>query len=542
MTVGVNGINPIDRRAAGTVEHHSPLRLTIVFTLVGSAILLFPTIFWPFDYDQGTFAYGGWAVLHGLRPYIDFWDIKPPNIFYTYAAAFALFGNSVRAIRIFDYLNVLLSIGLLYALSLRLWKNVVWNQVAAVLASLVFIVQYYIFGHWNTAQTETYSTPLLLGAMLLVVPRGEEHIIYRGKISRSFFAGVLLGISFYFKFPNALYVLLLGAAMRMYARDDRWKAITYLIIGFVVSVSLESLYLGFAGELIPLWKLTTSETASYVSSNYSGSFTVLRNLRTSIEVLDWFWVVAAAFGWVLWSVRRASFKAIELRAILLMFLACLFSFVIVQAENKGYTYHYGILLPWADILIGGGIAYFAVAITKWDRLSATGNGIFLAGILLLGCFFWSSRNPLQGRTAELIGMARGLKAPNGYIAGDSISDFVEVHAAPNDRIFIFGFQPYVYWKTGRKPASKFINTIHFKSTPVAPWERDELVHDLTGNPPTLFLVETQDRYTSQGNSGSDSRSTIQLHYPELEQLLNTEYYPEDTIEGTIIYRYHGIHG
>ncbi|HEX5315458.1 MAG TPA: hypothetical protein VFX22_02310, partial [Candidatus Kapabacteria bacterium] len=54
----------------------------LLLTLVFAAIALFPTIYWPFDYDQGTFAYGGWAVLHGLRPYIDFWDIKPPNIFY----------------------------------------------------------------------------------------------------------------------------------------------------------------------------------------------------------------------------------------------------------------------------------------------------------------------------------------------------------------------------------------------------------------------------------------------------------------------------
>ena len=541
MTGGVNGINPIDRRPANTVERHSPPRLTMVLTLLGAAVLLFPTIVWPFDYDQGTFAYGGWAVLHRLRPYIDFWDIKPPNIFYTYAAAFAIFGNSVRAIRVFDYLNALLSIALLYTLSLRLWKNVAWSHLAACFASLVFVVQYYIFGHWNTAQTETYSIPLLLAAMLLIVPRVDEDSVRRGSILRSFFAGALIGLSFYFKYPNALYLLLAGAAIWIYVRDDRWKAVVFLISGCLVAIGLESLYLGLSGELSPLWKLSTSETASYVSSNYSGSFTVLRNLRTSLEALDWLWVVTAAIGWAIWFVRPSS-KIAAVRSVLLMLFACVLSLAIVQAENKGYTYHYGILLPWADLLIGAGMAYLSEMFAERDRAPAIVNAALLAVILTLGSFYWSSRNPLEGRAAELINMARGFKTPNGYIAGDSISEFVETHSGPTDDIFIFGFQPYVYWKTGRKPASKFINTIHFKSTPVAPWERDELVHDLTDNPPTLFLVETQDRYTSQGNSDADSRSTIQLHYPELEQLLDTAYYPEDTIEGTIIYRYHGVHG
>ncbi len=121
---------------------HSPFatRKLLLLTLAASAILLAPTIYWPFDYDQGTFAYGGWALLHGQRPYIDFWDIKPPNIFYTYAAAFALFGNSVRAIRIFDYLNALLTIGLLFVLATRLWKHAPWRNLAASMTSLAFIV------------------------------------------------------------------------------------------------------------------------------------------------------------------------------------------------------------------------------------------------------------------------------------------------------------------------------------------------------------------------------------------------------------------
>src|SRR5262245_40323981 len=129
-------------------------RAVLLIILGAAALILLPTIFWPFDYDQGTFAYGGSAILDGAKPYIDFWDIKPPNIFYTYATAFTIFGNSVRAIRIFDYLNALVSIGLLYTLALRIWKNTPWRTHSAVFTSLAFVIQYYIFGHWDTAQAE----------------------------------------------------------------------------------------------------------------------------------------------------------------------------------------------------------------------------------------------------------------------------------------------------------------------------------------------------------------------------------------------------
>src|SRR5438552_9173641 len=151
---------------------HFPLynKKAFLVSLALSALLLLPTIFWPFDYDQGTFAYGGAAILRGERPYLDFWDIKPPNIFYTYATALGIFGNSVRAVRIFDYLNALLTIALLFLLSLRVWKNTPWRLISATLASLLFVIQYYIFGHWDTAQAETYSVPFLLAAMLLILP------------------------------------------------------------------------------------------------------------------------------------------------------------------------------------------------------------------------------------------------------------------------------------------------------------------------------------------------------------------------------------
>jgi 4-amino-4-deoxy-L-arabinose transferase-like glycosyltransferase len=509
-------------------------RSVFLIVLGLSAVLLFPTIFWPFDYDQGTFAYGGWAVLHGQQPYIDFWDIKPPNIFYTYAAAFALFGNTVRAIRVFDYLNALLTIGLLLTLATRLWKDAPWRNLAAAITSLALIVQYYIFGHWDTAQTETYSLPLLIGAMLLVIPQKQSKLSLRFAC-----AGALIGIAFYFKFPNALFLGLIAATIWLFsAKDDRIKSIIWLSVGFIFAVGLESVYLAFNGELLPLWQLTTSETASYVSTNYSGTFGFIQNLRTSAQALDLSWILIGIVGWSYWLIarhREEKDSAAISRSLMLLILGCVIALVAVQLQNKGYKYHYAILLPWADLIIGAGFAHVVCAVSKFIRLPRWSIAVAMALILLAVSYGWTSSNPLQDRVNELARIANGDQPANGYIATDSISNYVILHTQPNDKIFIFGFQPYVYWKSGRLPATKFLNTIHFKPTTVPKSERDELVTSLLGNPPVLFLVETSDRYTSQGNTNDDSRTTILLRYPELEQLLRDRYWPQDTLQNTIIY-------
>src|SRR5581483_8223120 len=520
-------------------------RTVFLLTLAASAAFLFPTNFWPFDYDQGTFAYGGWAILHGARPYIDFWDIKPPNIFYTYAAAFSLFGNSVRAVRIFDYLNALLSIALLYLLSIRSWKDSVSKHTAAILAVLAFGCQYYIFGHWDTAQVETYSVPFLLAAMLLVIPTHESSSgpkLY----SRAALAGAAIGVTFYFKFPDALFLVAAALALWFHSppeRRTRGIAQVWLAAGFLAVVVLQSLYLALAHEFLPLWHITTSSTEAYVSNNYSGSFTAIQNLRTAVQVLGTAFVIFGAIGWIVLARSRANARMsreVSKNAfgptLAILIVASLIALIIVQAQNKGYTYHYAVLLPWADILIGGGLSSLPHAFWRWNKISEWENALFLAVLLVVISYFWLSKHPLQERAEELYRIASGSEAPNGYIAGDTIANYVLEHSDSNDRIFIFGFQPYVYWKSGRAPATKFLNTIHFKPARVPNEEREELLHTLLGNPPRLFLVEMGDRYTSQGNTNDDSRTTIRQRYPELEQLLQTQYRPIDTLQQTIVYQ------
>src|SRR5215831_5981667 len=61
-------------------------------------------------YDEQLFAWGGWSITQGLRPYIDFLEFKPPMVFITYAMAIWAFGEKNTDFRIFFSLFAALSV------------------------------------------------------------------------------------------------------------------------------------------------------------------------------------------------------------------------------------------------------------------------------------------------------------------------------------------------------------------------------------------------------------------------------------------------
>src|SRR5438552_18674646 len=80
------------------------------------AIIYLPSLAWTLGHDQNLFAEIGSQILRGSRPYVDLWDIKPPNIYVIYAVAQFLFTRSEFAIRFADYLSFLVSLHLVFLL------------------------------------------------------------------------------------------------------------------------------------------------------------------------------------------------------------------------------------------------------------------------------------------------------------------------------------------------------------------------------------------------------------------------------------------
>src|SRR5688572_16634511 len=77
-----------------------------------------PSLAYPFGRDQAIFYYIGREWLHGLVPFKDVFDVKPPAIYLLNSIGIVLFGARQMSIRILDLLGVVLA-GWLVAMAVR---------------------------------------------------------------------------------------------------------------------------------------------------------------------------------------------------------------------------------------------------------------------------------------------------------------------------------------------------------------------------------------------------------------------------------------
>jgi hypothetical protein len=144
-----------DPTSATSDAHPStPARLrgsSITLAILAAALLL-PSLFYPFARDQGVFAYVGSVILKGGWPYRDVWEVKPPGIYYTYAAILAGTGRTMGGVRAFD-LVAAVATAMLLAAALRPFVA----AEAAWLGALVYAALYLRLGFWGMAQAESYA-------------------------------------------------------------------------------------------------------------------------------------------------------------------------------------------------------------------------------------------------------------------------------------------------------------------------------------------------------------------------------------------------
>ena len=83
-------------------ERRGRLRAAGAVALVGAlaVALHLPLLGIPFERDEGGYAYIAWRLELGEVPYRDWFDQKPPGVFWVYRAALALPLDPVVAIRL----------------------------------------------------------------------------------------------------------------------------------------------------------------------------------------------------------------------------------------------------------------------------------------------------------------------------------------------------------------------------------------------------------------------------------------------------------
>ena len=517
--------------------HWSLLPIIAATLLFGSVSLIF-----PFGRDQGIHAFIADSALSGKVVYRDVFNVKPPLTTVVHGLALILFGRTMTAIRLFDLLWTIATSLVLAAFAARAFGN---RWVGAV-AGVLYPFQYYLFGYWHSAQTDGWLNLPLAAAFLVALSCLE----FAEKRERRawFWVGFLVALAALFKYTVgvALPLIAVFGLIAGHGRfADRFRAALWSVAGCVVAFAGTALALLVSGAMPAFLESQLGLMPSYTrlgpaEGSLVTAFVAPLLANGVLRVLAFTGAVGLLGTAILMAVRRNARPGA-----VIALLWCLAALVSVVAQGKFFVYHYLPLIAAAAVLAAGLVALAAPALRRLPAMVNVVLGLATAA----GLTFAAGYAP---QFATLASVARGQPTLREYWdSGEhnsgsdfslredlALADYLDATTRPVDRVFIWGYEPLVYFVSRRKMVSRF----EYNFPLVVSWHteqfRAELVHDLTATPPTIFVVAHGDQTPWVMGHDKDSFETL-MDFPELRDYVAGHYLPDQRVGRFDAYRFAG---
>lgn len=511
-------------------------------------------LFFGFGRDQSIYALVGRGILEGEMPYRDRWDFKPPGVFLIYALAEAVFGAVMWGPRVIEALGLLVSARLLVFLSETYFADRRPGYLAAAIASLVHVQLEF----WHTGQPESYGGFLTVFALAAVSRKTKST---SAQYRLWFLAGLCFGTAFLLKPPLGGGAVVVAVFLLRQTRDSALAegkkgasaalalAWPFLVIGAgatlpIVGVAAWFLAKGAWPELAwTLFEFTPGYTKLGWTANAAGGFyRAFENAFTKHSALLAVGMLAAGFG------LPISTRDREGLGLVLGVLAMQLAGIAMQA--KYFEYHFGASIPLLAFIAGLGWFKIWRAATRQH----VGGAVAFASLMVV---VGMARVPIydvpEGFWVRAWERTKGLVGLSGQVdqyawdkrfhfcadfnlgADREVADWIRQRSAPDDAIFVWGFEPAIYWLAQRPATSRFIYNVPQR----VHWEheraRSELLTDLKQSPPAWFVVQHHDYFSFVTGNDFDSNAALE-HDPELLAWVKATYSKVERIEDFDLYR------
>jgi 4-amino-4-deoxy-L-arabinose transferase-like glycosyltransferase len=512
----------------------------LLLVLIVPLLLALPTLTYPLGRDQGEFATIARGILQGRVPYTELWNPKPPAVFYVYAAAMQLFGQTSIAIRLLDFLVVPLISLLLFDLG-RSWLN----RSVGLWAAFLIPVFYFSETFWTLTQNDGLVLLPMVAAIWLVwrgIQPGRGHWLYL------LLAGVLCGYAVWFKYPFILFVVVTAAVILAglpggWLTRQKFMALAVLAVGMLLSLTGGVLALVAQGAWAE-FLLSARVTADY--TRLTLNWEDFRELmRTALEYrwLHWgllFLLAGMGGSWLLMRWRRAALPTTDRIWLRMLWLWLAITLAIMLVQAKAYDYHWLPMLPPLVLLSAGMITVLAVRLRMNIHLTRFIPSLqIVLAIVLLGLMaqgIWGRSLPyLTGQEDQATYYGRFQAGE--FVADESlrVAQFLQERVVRGDSLYIWGFRPEVYYLSGLNPPTRFI----FQFPLVGEWYpaawREENVEILWAALPPYVLVLQVDYMPWVTGSDADSNTLLQS-YTGLNDWLIFNYEPETQIGNFFVWR------
>ena len=431
------------------MTEHTLARIALAWLVLGACAfvaLRAPLVSLPLERDEGEYAYIAWRMEQGDVPYRDAFDQKPPATFVAYRAAFALFGRSPEAIRIFLHLWSAVTALALYGLVRGLA-----GPLAAAGAVLVFcalgadprlggvaanteaflqlpcVLALWLCLRWGTGATRSAGTWAWAGAgAASAVAVAFKQVALTNAAFVALLACVLPGASGPRRVPVRIAALAAGAL-----------AVAVPVVGaFVVAGAFDA----FADAV--WWHNLEYAGRRSLAEGFDN---LCHALGEQVPSLAPAWALAA--GGLLWPAAAGGRE----RSVLAGWLAASLLGVAVGLQFRPHYFLQA--LPALAAAAGVGLAAAVRVAGAADGRAAAVVGSALA-VAVVGAPVLANRAVLAAETPEAA--AREIWGLNPFPEAVTIARHIARTSAPDETVFVVGSEPQIPFYAERRSATRYI--------------------------------------------------------------------------------------
>lgn len=459
---------------------------------------LFDPVF--YNVDEAEYAVGAQALSQGLLPGLDLiGSTKPPAIVFLYWSVFAVLGESLLVIQVTGIVLWFIALALTMRLGQRLLPDVpVWAS------ALSFFLLANSFGpprDLHALNVELPGVVFTLASLLLLT---------RVRLNRTLMvAGTLLGIAVMFRqslvfFAIPAMILLLPLRTREVVPFAAGVVLPWLVL---LIPYMQRDGLGWAYESWVRFPMMYAGDTGIAGFLLAAWYTTIEIIRQAVVPF------LLAFAGI-----YLAFKARN-RVILAMLIA---SALAVSSGSRFFEHYYIQALPVLALLA----ALSAIELVKRGGWIERGVKASLAvGAIMAILHFplwriWDPSAPPKGVSAESLDLG-GLEI--------ELAEFAAQQSFPNERIFVWGYCPQIYFHSKRTPAVRdflceYVTGYSPFSTSPRPYARPDamemMIEDLKKNQPKLIFDLSFVEYYPY----SFTRYPLS-NYPHLADYIRTNYHP-----------------
>ena len=490
-------------------------RARIVLGVVVLALAAMPQIWNPFSRDHGELTACAQALLRGATLYRDCWENKGPLTYPFFMLPVAI-SPTIIAVRLFDVLWQALT-----ALTLgRVITRMSDSSRIGGLAAMIYWALYMGSGFWNTLQSETFAA-----FFIALCAYG----LWRNTSGWLFVAGVCAGVFIWIKYTYALLALGMGLVMLWQCHQQKvnpFKNSACFLAGTLALSLLPLAYLALSGAF-----------PAFLRHLYflQGPFAVHHEFSTAIDLA---WLALRNYindgshiGPVakptvpIWNVAGFGFPLLCVLAIYGLWqhrrttanwywaAAWLMGFAGIVWQGRYSSYHTMLLLlplvAAASLALPRRPTPHTPQLTTDAPLASYLLTVTLV-VALIGCLpgilDWQSNVIAQGKTP------RQVYDDTSMHDELVLSDWLQEHSTPQDRIAIWGVAANVYFVSQRQNATSFNFLIPFEyDSAYRDLWMNQYVQEMTTNLPK-YVVISKDDYPTPGASAQRAlRAAAPIH-------------------------------